>query len=374
MKRSLPKYIQFVILLLVVSACEKPEETIQDLNEEIRLEMEAQSIPSVVACIVADGQITWEGVYGKADVQRDIPATHMSIYTLMSISKLFLSTSVMQLWEQGQIDLEADINDYLPFNVRNPRYPDEEITVYMLLNHTSGLAWPVEEDGIPDFHHFYNSEEPPLIRDWLPEYILPGGNRYRTSVWKEFIPGEKWLYSNIATSLLALIVEEISGLDYRDYCRINILEVLEMHHSEFRIPNLESNLLVTPYTNQNSPMAFYSARHYPVGFLNSNLEDFSHFALALLNEGVYNGKRILEQQTIDKMLEIQNPASGEAFLWWACPGNCYGHLGGGTGFSTWAEWHFEDDWGLFIFSNKVNNSISPGGRIYELIHYRQTTE
>jgi CubicO group peptidase (beta-lactamase class C family) len=220
----------------------------------------------------------------------------------MSISKLFLSPTVMQLWERGMIDLEEDISQYLPFEVRNPHFPDQKITPYMLLTHSSGLAWPTDEDEIPDFHHFYTNEEPPPISEWLPEYILPEGLKYWPSVWKDFQPGKEWLYSNIGTSLLALIVEQISGEDYREFCRKNILEPLEMGNSSFKLSDLSNELLVTPYTDDNHPIAYYTCRHYPAGFLSANMEDFSHFVIAMLNYGEFNGKRILQKVLLRKCL------------------------------------------------------------------------
>ena len=72
------------------------------------------------------------------------------------------------------------------------------------------------------------------------------------------------------------------------------------------------------------------------------------------------------------MLEIQNPSSGLANLWWHCPRNCVGHDGGGTGFRTVVEWDFDNEIGLFIFSNKVNDLVPPGGRIFELVKYQAT--
>jgi len=369
------KYITFSLLIcfmILAYGCKKSQEIGIDVEAEILKEMEDQQIPSVVACVVKDGKIAWEGAFGYANTFLSTPATRQSLYTIMSISKLLLATTVMQLWEKGMIDLEADINQYLPFSLRNPYFPDQKITPYMLLTHSSGLAWPIEEDRIPDFHHFYTHEEPPLISEWLPDYILPGEAQYRTSVWKDFPPGEKWLYSNIGTSLLALIVEQISGEDYRDFVRANILEPLEMHNSGFRFSLLNEGLLVTPYNDNNYPMSYYTCRHYPVGFLSTNIEDFSHFVITFLNDGEFNGKRILQQSTIEKMLEIQIPNSGVSFLWWHYFGDSIGHKGGGTGFSTWAEWHLNGNTGLFIFSNKVNASVSQGGRIYELVRYQST--
>ena len=358
------------LVLVLTNGCKKEEPAGIDIATEIHKEMDAQKIPSVVACVVRGDSIVWEGIYGYADVSLSKPATRQTVYNLESVSKLFLATTVLQLWESGKIDLEADINQYLPFEVRNPRFPDLKITVHDLLNHTSGLAWPADDDNLPDFHHFYSHQDPPPIRDWLPAYILPGGGQYRATVWKDFRPGEQWLYSNIGTSLLGLLVEHVSGMDYRDYCRKNIFEPLEMYNTGFRLNDLNAELLVTPYTNYNQPMYPFTYRHYPAGNVKTNLEDFSHFIIAFLHRGEYKGKKILEPNTVEKMLEVQNPSSGLSSLWWHYMGDCLGHDGGGTGFRTLAEWYPESNKAIFIFSNKRNESVPPGGRIYELVRYQ----
>ena len=359
-------------IILLANNCKKSDDLDVNVEAELLKEMEAQEIPAVVSCIIKDDKIIWESTLGFANKEDEVAVHRNHIFTMMSVSKLFISTAVMQLWENGQIDLDADINQYLPFEVRSPKYPDSKITVHMLLNHTSGLAWPVDEDRIPDFHHFYVADEPPLLVDWLPEYIFPSGEYYRSAVWKDFPPGEKWLYSNIGTSLLGLIVEQISGMDYRDYCKEYILAPLEMNSSSFWLDQLDQSSLTTPYTNTNNPMYYYTCRHYPAGFLNCDLEDFSHFMIAILNKGKFGEKQLLKESTVEKMFEVQNPASGLSNLWWHCLGDCVGHDGGGTGFRTFAEWNFDNNIGLFIFSNKVNSSITPGGRIYELVKYQAT--
>ncbi|MCB9287733.1 MAG: beta-lactamase family protein [Lewinellaceae bacterium] len=357
--------------LILIMGCNGKSDTVDiNVEEEILAEMEARQIPSVAACVVKGGAIAWEGAFGFADVPAGKAATRSSLYNMESISKLFISVSVMQLWEGGLLQLDADINLYLPFAVRNPGFPEKEITPRMLLTHTSSLAWPKAEDGLPDFEYFFIPGEEPSISEWLPEYILPEGEHYRPTVWKDFPPGEQELYSNIGSSLLALMVEHITGMDYRDYCRENILEPLEMYDSGFRLSNLNEGLLVTPYWENNSPVYQFVYRHYPAGNLKSNIEDFSHFVIAILNYGEYNGKRILERATFDTMFEVHNPATGMALLWNHCLGDCIGKAGGGTGYSAWAEWHFQDDSALFIFSNRKNLPVYPGERIYDLVRYK----
>jgi CubicO group peptidase (beta-lactamase class C family) len=313
----------FAIALLSVIGCQKTTDPDIDVPGEIQKAMEDEKIPSVVACVVKGDAIVWEGTYGFANVEHDIPASRNTVYSLQSIGKLVLSVTVMQLWEKGLIDLEADINDYLPFDVRNPYHPDKKITPYMILTHSSGLAWPADEDLIPDFHHFYAHEDPPTPLEWLPEYIIPGGEQYRDAVWKDFPPGTQYLYSNIATTLMGLIVEQISGMDYRDYCRENIFEPLEMFNTAYRLGYFNQEILVTPYFNNNTPMYPFSSRHYPAGFLNCDLEDFAHFMIACLNFGEYKGNRILERASFEKMIELRDPASGYGFLWLHFLGDLY---------------------------------------------------
>jgi len=342
-----------------------------DVEAEILKEIQDNRIPSVVACIVKENSIVWEGAFGLADKEKSIPADRNTLYNIESITKLFVSISTMQLWEKGLIDLDEDINQYMPFDVRNPNYPELQITPHMLLNHTSSLAWPVQkEDHLPDFEYFFSHDEVPLISEWIPEYILLEGKHYRNAVWKDIKPGEMELYSNIGVSLMALIIENITGMDFRDYCRDNILIPLDMKDTAFRIENMKEELLATPYYGNNYPVDQFVYRHYPAGNLKSNIEDFSHFITTFLNNGVYENNRILKQVTVEKMFEVQNPRTGMANLWNHRLGGRIGKYGGGTGWSAYVELHFEANMGIFIFSNKYNESVYPHGRIYDLVHYQ----
>lgn len=370
MRKYLFSFLWMSILVLAAGCNGKSEPPVIDVEQEILAEMEARQIPSVVACVIKGDEIAWEGAFGLADLSREKSANRFTLYNIESISKLFISVSAMQLWEKGMLGLDADINQYLPFAVRNPNFPDQVITPRMLLTHTSSLAWPKAEDRLPDFEYFFWPDDVPLIGEWLPQYILPEGEYFRPAAWKPFPPGEQELYSNIGTSLMALIIEQISGEDYRDYCRKNILEPLEMYDSGLRTSQLNQEWLVTPYWEDNRPVQQFVYRHYPAGNLKSNIEDFSHFAIAMLNYGEYKGKRILERATFETMFGIHNPATGMALLWRHCLGDCIGKNGGGTGYSARAEWHYEGDTAFFIFSNRKHLPVYPGGRIYDLVRYQ----
>jgi CubicO group peptidase (beta-lactamase class C family) len=178
------------------------------------------------------------------------------------------------------------------------------------------------------------------------------------------------LYSNIGVSLLALIIENITGMDYRDYCQENILLPLDMENSAFRPEYMNEELLVTPYYNSNYPVKQFTYRHYPAGNIKSNIVDFSHFISAILNFGELNGNRILKPETVEQMFKINNYATGMSNLWNRRLGNRIAKYGGGTGYSAFVEWQFDSDIGFIIFSNKYNESVYPHGRIYDLIRYQ----
>ena len=360
-----------VSLLFQCGIFENENEAVHDIDAEIQAEMETLGIPSVVAGIIKDGEMVWQKAYGYANVQPNIQATANTIYTLMSVSKTVIATAAMQLWEQGRIELDADINQYLPFSVRNPKFPNKKITTRMLMTHTSGLAHPDNE--VPNWYRFYPDDQTPKMSDWIDQWILSGGSHYVPAVWKNWEPGTRELYSNVGTWLLAYLIERISGEEFTAYCEKHIFEPLEMDNTSYWLADLDLQDLATPYVEGYRPIDQYNTIAYPVGWLRSSVNDFSHFLIAYMNQGVYNGKRLLEASTINKMLEVQNSASGICLIWYKWLGEWYGHNGGGTGFSSHIEINREDNIGIIILSNTYSESIdlvTPGGRIFELVRFQ----
>jgi CubicO group peptidase (beta-lactamase class C family) len=363
-------FIVIILVVLLASDCSKKETVPADIEQEVINEIHSKGIASVAICIVNDKQILWEWAYGYANIKELKEANNQTLYHFMSISKLLIAVSVMQVLEEGRLDLDQDINVYLPFSVRNPRYPDIPITVRMLMNHTSGIAHPDGESWEGEFYRLFPWDDMPAISQWVPEYIIPGGASYHTDTWKDFKPGKGELYSNIATSLLALVVEEVSQMDYPDYCRENIFEPLEMHNSGLLYSQVDTQLLALPYKTMSSAYPLYNYRHYPAANLKSNLEDFSHFMMAMINDGSYNGKRILKSSSVKQLFEVNNPATGMGLIWKHCPGDCIGHSGGGEGFSSRFELFPERKKAMLILSNRRNSSVYPQDRIYDLVRLK----
>jgi CubicO group peptidase (beta-lactamase class C family) len=353
-----------------LSACSyfSPEvESIPDVDAEINRIIATNKIPSIAAAIVRDDTIIWQRYYGFADYENRQAAQSETIYELASVSKLVVVTAVMQLKERGLIDLNADINNYLPFKVRNPHCPEYALTCLHLLTHTSGLAWPADEDGIPGFYDYYPLDAAPPMSQWLPRYILTSGDRYRSTVWQHSIPGTREQYSNIGPALLAYIVELVTGADFASYCKRNIFEPLNMNNTSYAYGDLDMSSVARIYGDNYVPIGYYRQLHFPAHSLKSTVKDLAHFMIAYMNGGQYNTSRILSETTIHEILTMHNPASGTCLLWDCDLGNWFGHSGGEPGIAARVEFQRDARIAIVILSNKRNKLVYPGMRIHAVI-------
>jgi CubicO group peptidase (beta-lactamase class C family) len=176
------------------------------------------NIAGGVVVVVKDGEVLLQKGYGYADVAVQKPVDPaLTLFRPGSVSKLFTWTAVMQLVEQGRIDLDADVNSYLDFEI--PADGGEVVTMRHIMTHTPGFEEQVKGlmgvgDGpVPLGDH---------LKRWTPERI--------------FAPGSTPAYSNYATALAGYVVERVSGMSFDDYLDQHVFEPLEMTHSTFRQP------------------------------------------------------------------------------------------------------------------------------------------
>jgi CubicO group peptidase (beta-lactamase class C family) len=361
--------VAIILLMFLSNSCSviDPEvEEFSDIDAEIKNEMSSYQIPSLSACVIKNDSIVWAKYYGNSAVLNSRPDSN-SIYSVASVSKTVLVTAVMQLYEQGLIDLDADINDYLPISIRNPNYSNKKITARMLLTHTSGLAWPVDDYKVPGFYDYYPLDSAPPLNEWIPQYVLPGGSHYVIAVWKNTVPGDRELYSNIGTAILGYLVEVISGTDFNTYCRQNIFIPLGMNSTSYAYADLEMDKVVAKYWENYQRIDPYRQLHFPAQSLKTTLEDYSCLLIAYMNGGVYKGTRILQENTIEQILQLYNPASGICLIWKKTIGGWYEHQGGEPGVATQVEFHPDKKVALIIFSNKRTGRVYAGSKIHALI-------
>jgi CubicO group peptidase (beta-lactamase class C family) len=249
-------------------------------------------IAGATVTVVRDTAILLAKGYGVADVAARTPVDpRTTLFRIGSISKLFTWTAVMQLVEQGKLNLDADINTYLDFKIPDT-YP-QPITLRHVLTHTPGL----EEDSRELF-----TDDPTRVttmKAWLPAHIPA---RVRP-------PGVHASYSNWATAVAGYIVERVSGMSYDAYMERHIFEPLGMRHATSRqpLPAALAPQMATGYefnagTGQYTPRKFeIVAGAAPAGSFSVSAVDMATFMRAHLFTGAWNGRRILADSTAVRM-------------------------------------------------------------------------
>lgn len=284
----------------------------------IKLLMKLGHLPSISACIIKNDTIVWSKGYGYRDIENKSLATENTIYRIASITKTITGTALMQLIENESydFDLDDDINDYLNFSVRNPNYPDSNITFRMLLSHSSSLRDP------NNYYDFNLTGAPPLTGypyPWLKDMLVPGGERYLPEVWSdEYGPGEISSYANIGFDLIGYLVEQISSKPFYEYCAEHIFKPLNMSNTSFDLNDFDEDQLAIPYHYslwRQTKYENYVPFNYPVGGLRTSVVDLAHFMIAHMNGGVYNGVRILNETSVSEMHKIQSPGNKEYYFY-----------------------------------------------------------
>jgi CubicO group peptidase (beta-lactamase class C family) len=244
-------------------------------------------IAGAVVVIVRDGQIVTQRGYGFADVESRRPVDpQRTLFRPGSVSKLFTWTAVMQQVEQGRIDLDADINQYLDFKI--PPYEGKPVTMRQLMTHTAGF-----EEQVKNLIENVPAKIPPydvLLKRWVPERI--------------FAPGTTPAYSNYGTSLAGYIVERVSGEPFNDYIDRHIHAPLGMRNSTFRqpLPPRLRPFMSTGYRQASGEVVpFELVGPAPAGSLSSTGTDMGRFMIAHLNRGELGGQRILKPETAQLM-------------------------------------------------------------------------
>lgn len=355
------------------------------VDDSIKKFMVEKKIPGFATCIVEDSTITWSKSYGQADIGNKIPMSLDGIMNIGSISKTFTATAAMQLWEKGLLDLEADINEYVDFTIRNPRHPDKPITLFQILTHTSSII-----DG-KAYQHSYSCGDPTIsLHEWIYDNLTIGGKYYdQGNNFGDWPPGGKASYSNVAFGLLGLIVEKVAKQPFNLYCREHIFKPLGMNNTGWFLHEIDPSKHIKPYAyvtkeNRNTLLrskhlyvkgakfkagnfiehCLYSFPNYPDGLVRTSVRELALFLIAIMNGGELKGKRILNKATLDKMLSLQlkgNPSQGlvwHTFEALADSTNLWGHTGGDPGITTYLFFHPTERKGVITFQNNATDGTS----------------
>jgi CubicO group peptidase (beta-lactamase class C family) len=276
--------------------------TVEDMEAFVDGFMDAQMksgpVAGAIVIVVKDGQVFFQKGYGYEDVEKEVPVDPaQTLFRPGSVSKLFTWTSIMQLVEQGKLDLDADVNTYLKdFKVAST-YP-QPVTLRNIMTHTAGF-----EDGGVGYLFAGKAEDLLPLGEWVAKH-QPARVRPPTTDWAD---GTHASYSNWATALAGHIVEVVSGQSFDDYVAQHIFQPLGMTRSTFGepLPEALAPRMSGGYTFEAGGFKSHGFEFIhaagPAGSLTSTATDMARFMLAHLQDGALGDGRILKPETAQLM-------------------------------------------------------------------------
>ena len=324
------------------------------LDALIPSQLQNRNIAGAVVSVVKDGNVLFQKGYGYADVEAKTPVLpDQTLFRPGSISKLFTATAVMQLVEQGKLDLDRDVNDYLDFPI--PKTYPEPITLRQLLTHTGGF-----EETLKNLFVAHESDMKSLrtyLVNQMPARIFP--------------PGKVPSYSNYGFTLAGYIVERVSGEKFEQYVANHILQPLRMTSSTFDQPpppQLAPQISKAYVSASKKPRDFEFVQAAPAGALSTTAADMTRFMLVFLQNGSVDGVSILKPESVRQMetrqLEFDPMICGVGITfmeYWMNPVRAIGHGGDTVYFHSDMVLVPDAHVGYFISYNSLGKNVG-GGR------------
>jgi CubicO group peptidase (beta-lactamase class C family) len=325
------------------------------LDGLVPLQINQDDIAGVTISVVKDGKLLFAKGYGYADVEKKKPVSPQeTLFRPGSISKLFTWTAVMQLFEQGKLDLDRDVNEYLDYKL--PDAFGKPITLKNIMTHTPGFEEQIKDLFLTD------STKPNLgqyLKTHIPARIYP--------------PGTVPAYSNYATAVAGYIVERVSGRPFDEYVAENILKPLNMTRSTFTqpLPSDLAPLMSSGYrlgSAEAGPFEVINA--FPAGSLSSSATDMAQFMMAHLADGRLGNAQILKPETArlmhSRLFALDDAANAMCYGFYEESRNGHriiGHGGDTIYFHSDLHLVLDQKLGFFVSYNSAGRSSGGSGRL-----------
>lgn len=305
------RVLSVVIMLFFSSICFGQVHT--DVDTIIKKEMKTREIPALAVAVIESGKIIHLSADGLRDLENNLEANINTPFHIASVSKIVVNLAIFKMVELGKINLEADVNNYLPFEVKNPHFPNDKITVHELLNHRSGIRDDFEIYG----PHWNNPKGDPKIKlsEFLKDYLYIHGKLYNPSHYARDAKFKDFSYSNTGYALLGLIIEHVSDLSFEDFCRIHIFKPVGMKNTSYFLRYFDISLVSKTYVYKNSNYEFRGYNgypDYPGGQLRTSIYDYSRLIAGYLNSD--KDLFILKSATTNTI--TPNPIIKEGYYTW----------------------------------------------------------
>ena len=333
-----------------------------------------------VAIVDSTGVLYEDGI-GFADVKSKKPYTVNTIQPIASVSKTFIGISLLIAQEKGLLNLDDPINKYLPFEIQNPNFPNESITIRQLATHTSSIVDTENymdrsyvlkdkkdslQTKIKNIPQSFNPSEAKIpLSEFLKNYLSKEGKWYNKNAFSKNKPGQLFEYTNVGASLAAYIIEIASKQSYSDFTTQYILKPLEMKNSGWNYSDVNFDNVSTLYSDTKSIIPYYSLITYPDGGFITSIADLGKY-LSELIKGYSGNGTLLSQKSYKVLFKKQlkaenfeernttNPYNDEyntgIFIGFSAMDNI-GHTGGDPGVSSLMFFNAKDKIGRILLVN-----------------------
>ena len=365
------------IITLVLLICINASIKAQSINDSITIELNRltknTNLIGFGVAIVNKDSIVYSKGFGYADKEAKIPYTIHTVQPIASISKTFLAVALLKAQEMGKLSLKDPINDYLPFEIYNPYFPNENISIQQLANHTSSILdgdsysrTYIFENKIPPFYNNFDDKDLKVeVKEWVEIFnankMMPLDQFIKKQYGKDQIwynkeqnfannhPGSTYKYSNMGANIAAYIIELTTGENYAEFVNKYILEPLKMNNSGWRgkgyKPQNESTLYWYGYPIPHSDLITY-----PDGNLMTNVVDYSKFLSAMIR-GYEGEANLLTSESYKEMMKDPISSDFRKGVFWTVDSEKIGHSGSDLGLLSHAYFLRANGNGIIVFVN-----------------------
>jgi CubicO group peptidase (beta-lactamase class C family) len=342
--------------MVAAQSPERPADPTPQTLDEFRAAaarvLQDTGVPGAGLALVRQGDVEWEGGIGYADRERQTPVTPTTNFRVGSISKTFVAMSLVQLSEDGLVDLDSPIHEVVPdIAIDNPWDETHPVRVIHLLQHTAGF----------DDMHFNEMYVPAGEPERSLEEVLAMNPNSRRVRWQ---PGTRMSYSNPGYAVAALVLERVAAMPYEDYIEQEIFTPLEMTHSSFRIGSADEARLAQGYAGPAGPPVGYRQIYLrPAGNMHSSPHDMARFVQMLLGWGELGDAFVVDPEYLANMEQPRTTLAAAAglrngygtgiFTRVDLPYKLLGHNGGIDGFLSSYAYSPSRDVGFVVLLNSA---------------------
>ncbi|MGM9804038.1 MAG: serine hydrolase domain-containing protein [Muribaculaceae bacterium] len=365
MKRLLSLIMGLAVVLNGTIAAELPktpdETDYSSFHADINSMIDSLHVVGLSLAVVKDNKIVYTGAFGHKSLAPEQPLSVSTKFRIASISKSFVATAIMQLADRGKLNINDDVNRWLPFEVRNPAYPDVPITVAMLMSHTS---------SINDSQGYYISYD----------CINPAANPDYAKCYNSYAPGQKYEYCNLNFNLLGIVIERASSQRFDRYIVQNLLEPLGID-GNFCVNYINTDSCATLYAWEDSafvarPQAYRpidnlndyqmevsTVKMSPAGGMKISAPDLARYMLMHMNHGKspLAEKRIISKKS-SKLMQADHTPTDEYYGFALEKSEEFvqgvpltGHTGGAYGLTSAMFFNPKEHYGFVVICNGSRN-------------------